>query len=78
MRKQMDLPKETIGSRIPPDWLTEIDAICKETGQTRSEWLYNLIGAELNKTDVNTVNAMGERLLLVEKKLSRLATSVVG
>lgn len=74
MSKQSQPPKETIGSRIPPDWMHQVDEVCAEAGLTRSEWLLSIIGEALGKTDVNAVHGLIERVTALEKKLNRLAS----
>lgn len=56
-----------IGTRIPQDWVAKIDAVCEETGLTRSQVVMEAIAAYLEKPEVNTVNNIQTRLTAVEK-----------
>jgi hypothetical protein len=72
MSKQVE-SKPTIGCRILQAEMGQIDALISETGQSRSDWLYQLIREALGKTDIATVRAMAVRIEALEKKLARLA-----
>lgn len=66
--------KPTLSCRAEKSVVAEVDAIAKEIGQSRSEWLYNLVLEALGKTPVATVQKMNDRITALEKKLSRLAS----
>ena len=67
-----------IGSRVSPEYLAEIDAICQSTGRTRSQVLLEAIEVYLGKTSSAGVNseleALKKRLETVEKKLTAWTT----
>jgi hypothetical protein len=65
--------KPTIGTRLEPEELEQIDQICEELGESRSSWLYNLVREALGKTRVDTVRALSTRVAALERKLGRLA-----
>lgn len=64
--------KPTIGCRVNPSDLAEIDSIIAETGQSRSDWLLQLVRQALGQ-DAATVQGMDARIAALERKLSRLA-----
>lgn len=72
----MSKPKATIGSRIPDDWLKQIDELTNELGVSRSEWFAGLVGEALGKQDASTVRSLEKRLTTVEQRLSKLALLV--
>ena len=63
--------KPTIATRIAAAELAEIDALIQETGQSRSEWLNQLIKEALGH-DVPTVRSMAARLAMLETRLAML------
>lgn len=65
--------KPTIGTRLEPEELKQIDLICLELGESRSSWLYNLVREALGETRVDTVRALSTRVSALERKLGRLA-----
>jgi hypothetical protein len=46
-----DDPKISVAAKIPTSWGEEIDSICDLSGITKSQWVANLIGDALGKTD---------------------------
>jgi metal-responsive CopG/Arc/MetJ family transcriptional regulator len=70
----MKTNKPTIATRIAADELAQIDAMIQEMGQSRSEWLYQIIREALGHSDAQTVQSMATRLAALERKLSRLAS----
>ena len=69
-------PKATIGSRIPDDWLKQIDELTNELGVSRSEWFAGLISEALGKQDAGTVRSLQQRLTTMEKRIDKLALLV--
>jgi len=64
----------TVGVRIPPEWLEEINALCEQTGKTKTQVVLEALGHFLGKTTVSSINAELEaiqgRLEALEKKLT--------
>lgn len=64
----------TVGVRIPSEWLHEINALCEETGKTKTQVVLEALGQFLGKTTVSSINAELEaiqgRLEALEKKLT--------
>ena len=69
--------KPTIATRIAAAELAEIDALIQETGQSRSEWLHQLIKEALGH-DVPTVRSMAARLAMLETRLAMLGKQLTG
>ncbi|MBD2078951.1 ribbon-helix-helix protein, CopG family [Leptolyngbya sp. FACHB-17] len=69
----MKTNKPTIAARIEVNEMQQIDALIQETGQSRSEWLHQLIKQELGQSNSQTVRSMGARIATLERKLARLA-----
>jgi hypothetical protein len=67
------MDKITIGCRVTTDELHQIDGIAAEIGQSRAEWLHNLVREALGQTPVDTVRSLGTRVKAIEDRLSRLA-----
>jgi hypothetical protein len=65
-----DDPKISVAAKIPTSWGEEIDAICELTGITKSQWVANLIGDALGKTN-------GEARQKAVKRLSLLIAQTV-
>jgi len=65
--------KPTIGTRLEPEELEQIDQICEELGESRSSWLYNLIRESIGVGTVATVKNLAHRVTALERKLSRLS-----
>ncbi|AFY75491.1 hypothetical protein Syn7502_03669 (plasmid) [Synechococcus sp. PCC 7502] len=65
-----DDPKISVAAKIPMSWCQEIDAICELTQVTKSQWVGNLIGDALGKTD-------GEAKRKAIQKLSNLIAQSV-
>lgn len=65
--------RPTLGCRVTKDEMKRIDELLGEIGQSRSDWLYQLIKQELGETDVQTVRGMSERIAALEKKLTKLS-----
>ncbi|MFB2976458.1 ribbon-helix-helix protein, CopG family [Microseira sp. BLCC-F43] len=72
----------TIGVRIPPEWLEEINALCKQTGKTKTQVILEALAQYLGKNTVVGINAdietirnvlrhHDQRLEAIEKKLNR-------
>lgn len=72
----------TIGVRIPPEWLEEINALCKQTGKTKTQVILEALAQYLGKNTVVGINAdletirnelrnHDQRLEVIEKKLNR-------
>ena len=61
-----------VGTRVPPAWVEQLQAIAQETGKSQSEIIYEAIAAYLGKTDANSVSSMNKRLTALEKKLQNL------
>jgi RHH-type rel operon transcriptional repressor/antitoxin RelB len=72
----------TIGVRIPPEWLEEINALCKQTGKTKTQVILEALAQYLGKNTVTGINAdietirnvlrsHDQRLEAIEKKLNR-------
>ncbi len=70
--------KPTISTRLKSTDLATIDMIAEALGQSRSEWLYQLIRQELGQADVTTVAALAVRMTLVEKRLGILGKALTG
>jgi hypothetical protein len=52
----------TVGVRIPPEWLEEINALCEQTGQTKTQIVLEALGHYLGKTTVSGINTKLETL----------------
>jgi len=65
--------KPTIGCRVTPEDMREIEAIITETGQSRSDWLLQLVREALGRGEAATVQKMNDRITVLERKLGRLA-----
>lgn len=63
----------TIGCRVTPSELSQIDTIIQETGQSRAEWLYSLVHRELTGKEFTTVKGLVDRVAALENRLARLA-----
>ncbi|HAZ46501.1 MAG TPA: hypothetical protein DDW76_01870 [Cyanobacteria bacterium UBA11369] len=72
----------TIGVRIPPEWLEEINELCKQTGKNKTQIILEALAQYLGKNTVTGINADLEtirnalrnhdrRLEAIEKKLNR-------
>lgn len=71
----------TVGVRIPPEWLEEINALCEHTGKTKTQIMLEALAQYLGKNTLVGINADLEairtllqnhdrRLELIEKKLN--------
>jgi len=60
-----DDPKISVAAKIPTSWGEEIDAICELTGITKSQWVANLIGDALGKTDSEAKQKAVKKLSLL-------------
>ena len=69
--------KLAIGTRIAAAELAKVDAIIQETGQSRAEWLNQLIKEALGH-DVPTVRSMAARLAMLETRLAMLGKQLTG
>lgn len=63
-------------ARIPASWEVEIDRIARESGRLPSEVVREAIGLYLEKTDGESVQAMGKRLAALERQVSKLMRMV--
>lgn len=70
----------TVGVRIPSEWLEEINALCEQTGKTKTQIMLEALAQYLGKTTVSGIGAELEevrtllreherRLEVVEEKL---------
>ncbi len=70
----------TVGVRIPAEWLEEINALCEETGKTKTQIMLEALAQYLGKNTVVGINAdleeirsllqnHDQRLEAIEKKL---------
>lgn len=62
----------TVGVRIPSEWLEEINALCDQTGKTKTQVVLEALGHFLGKSTVSELDsklgAIHERLEALEKK----------
>jgi hypothetical protein len=64
-------PKVSIAAKIPASWNDDIDAICLVSGQTKSQWLAQVIGDALGKTNSEArENAIRRLSLLLAQAVS--------
>lgn len=73
----MTTPKETVGVRLPTDWIEQLKTLSEETGLTQTELLMEAIGNYLGK-DISGVCDRIQRLERdvdqLKKRLLNLAT----
>lgn len=62
--------------RIPAAWMSQIEAIQAETGQSQSEVVREAIAQYLGKTDPTSVAAMSRRLQKLERQYTKLSQLV--
>lgn len=71
-----------VGVRIPPEWLEEINELCKQTGKTKTQVILEALAQYLGKNTVvgingdietirNVLRNHDQRLEAIEKKLNR-------
>jgi hypothetical protein len=65
MSEANDQHRVSVSCKIPVDWNEEIDAISELSGVTKSQWLANLIGEALGKTDTEAKRKAVQRLSLL-------------
>lgn len=68
----MRTEKPTIGCRITQKEMNQIDEVIEQTGESRSQWLYNLIRQELGQKPLETVKGMSDRISALERRFARL------
>lgn len=73
----MKTPKETVGVRLPTDWIEQLKSLSDETGLSQTDLLLEAIGVYLGKD----VSGVCDRIQHLErdvdqlkKRLSNLAT----
>jgi predicted transcriptional regulator len=63
----------TVGVRIPSEWLEEINALCEQTGKTKTQIMLEALAQYLGKNTVVGINAdLGEIRTLLENHEQRL------
>ena len=63
----------TVGGRIPSEWLEEINALCEQTGKTKTQIMLEALAQYLGKNTVVGINAdLGEIRTLLENHEQRL------
>ena len=63
----------TVGVRIPSEWLEEINALCEQTGKTKTQIMLEALALYLGKNTVVGINAdLGEIRTLLENHEQRL------
>jgi len=63
----------TVGVRIPSEWLEEINALCEQTGKTKTQIMLEALAQYLGKNTVIGINAdLGEIRTLLENHEQRL------
>ncbi len=65
-----------VAGRIPAAWMSQIEAIQAETGQSQSEVVREAIAQYLGKTDPDAVASIARRLSKLERQYTKLAQLV--
>jgi predicted transcriptional regulator len=74
----------TVGVRIPSEWLEEINALCEQTGKTKTQIMLEALAQYLGKNTVVGINAdleairtllqnHDQRLEVIEKRLNMVS-----
>ena len=66
------MKKPLIAGRIPAAWMSQIEEIQQETGQSQSEVVQEAIAQYLGKTDPSSVQSMARRLSKLERQYTKL------
>ena len=61
-----------MAARIPPEWKVQIDQICQVTGRSQSEVVLEAIGQYLERTDMDVVQSLEQRVEFLEKQYKKL------
>lgn len=69
-----------VGLRIPSEWLDEINALCEETGKTKTQVVLEAVGHYLGKNSVGGINLQLQEMQKVlqthQKRLEELENKV--
>lgn len=71
MKQKLDRP--TLSCRLESEKMQRLDQMLEEMGQSRSDWLYQLVSREMGEVDAQTVRSMSDRIAALEKKLTKLS-----
>jgi hypothetical protein len=69
---QLPENKQTIACQFTVEELAKMDTIAQRTGQSRSQWLYNLIEGAIGEIGNRAVEAMETRIAALEPEVAKV------
>jgi hypothetical protein len=65
--------KQTIECQFTAEELAKIDAIAQLTGQSRSQWFYNLVKGAIGEINGNAINAIATKVAALELEVAKVS-----
>lgn len=69
--------RPSVTTRVPQDWFEQIEAICIESGKSRSEVFQEAIAAYLGKHPPHSVSSLAKRVATLERQYKKLTALIV-